>query len=171
MFFEAIALIEPKLCFNHWKVLYKLCVFDVDRNSKMPTTAGHSFYIGPIGSFYNQVNDTGSWGPLVYCSFVFDVDFSMHSLSKSLSETCITLLCNLNTVFDIKKGIIQKQGMGRPRTMRNWRFQVHCRALRSVICAPCKFWIIILLFHVSIKVVFYFVLWCCHCLHSSLISL
>jgi hypothetical protein len=37
MFFEAIALIEPKLCFNHW----------------------NSFYIGPIGSFYNQVNDTG----------------------------------------------------------------------------------------------------------------
>ena len=32
----------------------------VDRNSKMTTTAGHSFYIGPIGSFYNQVNDTGS---------------------------------------------------------------------------------------------------------------
>jgi hypothetical protein len=24
----------------------------------MTTTAGHSFYIGPIGSFYNQVNDT-----------------------------------------------------------------------------------------------------------------
>jgi hypothetical protein len=24
-----------------------------------------SFYIGPIGSFYNQVNDTGSWEPLV----------------------------------------------------------------------------------------------------------
>jgi hypothetical protein len=39
---------------------YKLCVFYVDRNSKMTTTAGHSFYIGPIGSFYNQVNDTGS---------------------------------------------------------------------------------------------------------------
>jgi hypothetical protein len=31
----------------------------------MTTTAGHSFYIGPIGSFYNQVNDTGSWEPLV----------------------------------------------------------------------------------------------------------
>ena len=61
MFFsEAIALIEPKMCINHWKVLYKLCVFYVDRNSKMTTTAGHSFYIGPIGSFYNQVNDTGS---------------------------------------------------------------------------------------------------------------
>ena len=57
-FSEAIALIEPKLCINHWKVLYILCVFYVDWNSKM--TAGHSFYIEPIGSFYNQVNDTGS---------------------------------------------------------------------------------------------------------------
>ena len=69
-FSEAIALIEPtcKLCINHWKVPYKLRVFYVDRNSKMTTTAGHSFYIGPIGSFYNQVNDTGSWEPLViYC--------------------------------------------------------------------------------------------------------
>jgi hypothetical protein len=28
-FSEAIALIEPKLCINHWKVLYKLCVFYV----------------------------------------------------------------------------------------------------------------------------------------------
>jgi hypothetical protein len=26
-FSEAIALIEPKLCINHWKVLYKLCGF------------------------------------------------------------------------------------------------------------------------------------------------
>ena len=55
-----IALIEPKLCINHWKVLYKLCVFYVDRYSKMTTTAGHSFYIGPIGFLYYQVNDTGS---------------------------------------------------------------------------------------------------------------
>ena len=39
--------------------------FYVDRNSKMTTTAGHSFYIGPIGSFYIQVNDTGSREPLV----------------------------------------------------------------------------------------------------------
>jgi hypothetical protein len=69
MFFsEAIARIEPKLCINHWKVLYKLCVFYVDRNSKMTTTAGHSFYIGPIGSVYNQVNDTGSSEPLVCLS-------------------------------------------------------------------------------------------------------
>jgi hypothetical protein len=59
-FSEAIALIEPKLCINHRKVLYKLCVFYVDRNSKMTATTGHSFYKGPIGSFYNQVNDTGS---------------------------------------------------------------------------------------------------------------
>jgi hypothetical protein len=65
-FSEAIALIEPKLCINHWKVLYTLCVFYVDRNSKMTTTAGQSFYIGPIGFFYYQVNDTGSWEPLVY---------------------------------------------------------------------------------------------------------
>ena len=57
---EAIAQVEPKMCINHWKVLYKLRVFYVDRNSKMTTTAGHSFYIGPIGSFYNQVNNTGS---------------------------------------------------------------------------------------------------------------
>ena len=54
MFFsEAIALIEPKVCI-------KLCDFYVDRNSKMTTTAGHSFYIVPIGSFYNQMNNTGS---------------------------------------------------------------------------------------------------------------
>ena len=64
-FSETIALIEPKLCINHWKVLYKLRVFYIDQNSKMTTTAGHSFYIGPIGSFYNQVNDTGSSEPLV----------------------------------------------------------------------------------------------------------
>ena len=62
---EAIALIEHKLCINHWKILYKLCVFYVDRNFKMTTTAGHSFCIGPIGSFYIQVNDTGSRKPLV----------------------------------------------------------------------------------------------------------
>ena len=57
-------------CIDHWKVLYKLRVFYVDRNSKMTTTAGHSFYIGPIGSFYNQVNGTGSWEPLVLLPIV-----------------------------------------------------------------------------------------------------
>jgi hypothetical protein len=59
-FSEAIAHIEPKLCINHWKVLCKLCVFYVDRNSKMITTAGHSFCTGPIGSFYNHI--TRTWG-------------------------------------------------------------------------------------------------------------
>ena len=39
---------------NHWKVLYKLCVFFVDRNSKMTTTAGHSFYIGPMFFFITR---------------------------------------------------------------------------------------------------------------------
>jgi hypothetical protein len=34
----------------------------------MTTTAGHSFYIGPIGSFYNQVNDTGSVGFFAFFS-------------------------------------------------------------------------------------------------------
>ena len=59
-FSEAIAHIEPKLCINHWKVLCKLCVFYVDRNSKMITTAGHSICTGPIGSFYNHI--TRTWG-------------------------------------------------------------------------------------------------------------
>ena len=44
----------------------------------MTTTAGHSFYIGPIVFFYYQVNDTGSWEPLVwvFCEFyLFCFDF------------------------------------------------------------------------------------------------
>jgi hypothetical protein len=51
--------IEPKLHQSLEGPLQTLC-FYVVRNSKMTTTAGHSFYIGPIGSFYYQVNDTGS---------------------------------------------------------------------------------------------------------------
>ena len=41
----------------------------------MTTTAGHSFYIRPIGSFYNQVNDTGSWEPLV----IITLSLNFHS--------------------------------------------------------------------------------------------
>ena len=78
-FSEIIALIEPKLCINHWKVLFKLCDFYVDWNSKMTATAGHSFYVEPIGSFYNQVNDTGSWEPLFF--FIINV-----------YNTCVILL-------------------------------------------------------------------------------
>ena len=55
--------------------LINFVFFYVDRNSKMITTAGHSFYIGPIDSFYNQVNDTGSWEPLV--EFLADIMTSM----------------------------------------------------------------------------------------------
>jgi hypothetical protein len=42
-FFSATTwIIETKLPRNdHWKVLYKVCVFYADRKSKMATTAGH----------------------------------------------------------------------------------------------------------------------------------
>jgi hypothetical protein len=93
-FSEAIALIEPKLCINHWKVLYKLCVYYVDRNSKMTTTAGHSFYIGPIGSFYNQVNDTR----LLRASGVF-----MFSLEVSTECFSFILIIVFQPLFLSKK--------------------------------------------------------------------
>jgi hypothetical protein len=55
-FSETTSTIETKLPWNdHWKVLYKIYVFYADRKSKMAATAGHSFYIGPIGSFYNRL--------------------------------------------------------------------------------------------------------------------
>ena len=54
MFFpKAIALIEPKLCINHWKVLCKVSVFYVDRKSKMATTAGHGLTLDPMGKCSN----------------------------------------------------------------------------------------------------------------------
>jgi hypothetical protein len=41
-FSETTWIIETKLPRNdHWKVLYKVCVFYADRKSKMATTAGH----------------------------------------------------------------------------------------------------------------------------------
>jgi hypothetical protein len=50
MFFsEAIALIEPIMCINHWKVLYKVSVFYADRKSKMATTAGHRLTLDRMG--------------------------------------------------------------------------------------------------------------------------
>jgi hypothetical protein len=47
-------IIPGQFCFN--------CPSGLREEAKMTTTAGHSFYIGPIGSFYNhlQVNDTDS---------------------------------------------------------------------------------------------------------------
>jgi hypothetical protein len=65
--------INDNMFFACWKVLYKLCVFYVDSNSKMTTTVGHSLYIGPIVFFYNQVNDTGSWEPLVSLAVIISV--------------------------------------------------------------------------------------------------
>jgi hypothetical protein len=35
----------------------------------MTTTEEHSFYIGPIVFFFKQMNDTGSWEPLVYLKY------------------------------------------------------------------------------------------------------
>jgi hypothetical protein len=41
---------ETKLHRNdHWKVLYKVCVFYADRKSKMAATTGHSNNTGPYG--------------------------------------------------------------------------------------------------------------------------
>jgi hypothetical protein len=34
---------------DHWKVLYKVSVFYVDRKSKMAATTGHSINTGPYG--------------------------------------------------------------------------------------------------------------------------
>ena len=74
-------------CINHWKVLYKLCVFYVDRNSKMTATAGHSFYIGPIGSFYN---DTGSWDPLVLFQVnIFGSIYNSYLFFTSEANNCL----------------------------------------------------------------------------------
>jgi hypothetical protein len=60
----------------------------------MTTTAGHSFYIGPIGSFYYQVNDTGSWEPLVFDCFHF-----CHStvIGLDITDNRIFTLCRMIT--------------------------------------------------------------------------
>jgi hypothetical protein len=50
-FSETTWTVETKLPRNdHWKVLYKVYVFYVDRKSKMAATAGHRCHLGsPIG--------------------------------------------------------------------------------------------------------------------------
>ena len=55
----------------------------------MATIAGHSFYIHvePIGSFYNQVNDTGSSEPLVFCIYMYLItDINCSMLWKQISR-------------------------------------------------------------------------------------
>jgi hypothetical protein len=49
-FSETTWTIETKLPRNdHWKVLYKVCVFYADRKSKMAATTGHSINTEPYG--------------------------------------------------------------------------------------------------------------------------
>jgi hypothetical protein len=49
-FSEITWIIETKLPRNdHWKVLYKVCVFYGDRISKMATTEGHRLALDPMG--------------------------------------------------------------------------------------------------------------------------
>ena len=43
---------------DHWKVLYKVCVFYADRKSKMATTAGHSLTLDPMGKCSNAFSET-----------------------------------------------------------------------------------------------------------------
>ena len=38
---------------DHWKVLYKVCIFYADRKSKMATTAGHRLTLDPMGKCSN----------------------------------------------------------------------------------------------------------------------
>ena len=87
----------------------------------------------------------------------------------------ISSLGNNNQWHYIRYSIVSippSQGLGRPCTIGTSKSIVaHWGLLSMRSCTPCTFWLIILLFHVSIKVVFYFVSWFYHCLHSSLISL
>jgi hypothetical protein len=51
-FSETTCTIETKLPRNdHWKVLYKIHVFYVDRKSKMAATAIHRLTLDPVGHF------------------------------------------------------------------------------------------------------------------------
>ena len=51
---KPLRIIETKLPRNdHWKVLYKVCVFYADRISKMATTAGHRLALDPMGKCSN----------------------------------------------------------------------------------------------------------------------
>jgi hypothetical protein len=53
-FSETTNIITAKLPMNdHWKVLYKVCVFNADRKSKMATTAGHRLTLDPMGKCSN----------------------------------------------------------------------------------------------------------------------
>ena len=55
----------------------------------MTTTAGHSFYIGPIGYFYNQVNDTGCMG--LHC-LVYGFTSTYAILSVAIMVKVVSLI-------------------------------------------------------------------------------
>jgi hypothetical protein len=51
--FRTTRTVETKLPRNdHWKVLYKIYVFYVDRKSKMAATAGHRLTLNPMGKMF-----------------------------------------------------------------------------------------------------------------------
>jgi hypothetical protein len=53
-FSETTWIIETKLPRNdHWKVLYKVCVFYADLKSKMAATTGHRLTLDPMGKYSN----------------------------------------------------------------------------------------------------------------------
>jgi hypothetical protein len=41
---------------DHWKVLYKICVFYVDRKSKMAATTIHRLTLDPMGKCSNELS-------------------------------------------------------------------------------------------------------------------
>jgi hypothetical protein len=58
-FSETTWIIETKLPRNdHWKVLYKVCVFYADRKSKMATTAGSNVKLSPaVAAILNFISE------------------------------------------------------------------------------------------------------------------
>jgi tryptophan-rich sensory protein len=67
----------------------------------MTTTAGHSFYIGPIGLFYNQVNDTGFLEPLVVFGLVWFVLFCFVLSSRERVWKSVFGLLNIRLLYKL----------------------------------------------------------------------
>ena len=58
-FSETTNMIKAKLYMNdHWKVLYKFCVFYADMKSKMAATAIHRLTLDPMGKCSNAFSET-----------------------------------------------------------------------------------------------------------------
>ena len=64
-FSETTWIIETKLPRNdHWKVLYKVCVFYADRKSKMAATAIHRLTLDPMGKMFQNDSSLKPLGQL-----------------------------------------------------------------------------------------------------------